>query len=57
MFIGPHAWGADRRLKLPAELTSRESTERGEGHQSHGSPRGAATEDPEPLSTSCWRPT
>ena len=28
MFIGPHAWAADRRLKLPAELTSRESTER-----------------------------
>lgn len=26
--IGPHPWAADRRLRLPAELTSRESTER-----------------------------
>lgn len=27
-FIGPHPWAADRKLDLPAELTSRESTER-----------------------------
>jgi len=27
-FVGPHPWAADRRLLLPAELTSRESTER-----------------------------
>ena len=28
LFVGPHPWAADRRLELPAELTSRESTER-----------------------------
>ena len=28
LFVGPHPWAADRSLKLPAELTSRESTER-----------------------------
>ncbi|HET8933818.1 MAG TPA: DISARM system helicase DrmA [Polyangiales bacterium] len=27
-FVGPHPWAADRKLLLPAELTSRESTER-----------------------------
>ena len=27
-FVGPHPWAADRNLKLPAELTSRESTEK-----------------------------
>ena len=27
-FVGPHPWAARRRLKMPAELTSRESTER-----------------------------
>lgn len=26
--VGPHPWAADRKLSLPAELTSRESTER-----------------------------
>jgi hypothetical protein len=28
LYVGPHPWAADRRLVLPAELTSRESTER-----------------------------
>jgi hypothetical protein len=28
LFVGPHPWAADRKLGLPAELTSRESTER-----------------------------
>jgi hypothetical protein len=28
LFVGPHPWAANRRLKLPAELTSRESTEK-----------------------------
>lgn len=28
LFVGPHPWGADRRLQMPAELTSRETTER-----------------------------
>jgi hypothetical protein len=28
LYIGPHPWAADRNVKLPAELTSRESTER-----------------------------
>jgi hypothetical protein len=27
-FVGPHPWAANRRLDLPAELTSREPTER-----------------------------
>ncbi len=28
LFVGPHPWAADRRLEMPAELTSRETTER-----------------------------
>ena len=28
MFVGPHPWAADRNLEMPAELTSRERTER-----------------------------
>jgi hypothetical protein len=28
MFVGPHPWAADRKLEMPAELTSREPTER-----------------------------
>jgi Helicase conserved C-terminal domain len=28
MFVGPHPWAGNRHLNLPAELTSRESTER-----------------------------
>jgi hypothetical protein len=27
LFMGPHPWAADRRLEMPAELTSRETTE------------------------------
>ena len=27
LFVGPHPWAGDRKLELPAELTSRESTE------------------------------
>ncbi len=28
LFVGPHPWAANRKLELPAELTSRESTEK-----------------------------
>ncbi len=28
LFVGPHPWAANRKLEMPAELTSRESTER-----------------------------
>jgi hypothetical protein len=28
LFVGPHPWAADRKLEMPAELTSRETTER-----------------------------
>lgn len=28
MYLGPHPWASDRKLVLPAELTSRESTDR-----------------------------
>lgn len=28
LYVGPHPWAADRNLELPAELTSREVTER-----------------------------
>lgn len=28
LYVGPHPWAADRKLKLPEELTSRESTEK-----------------------------
>ncbi len=47
-FVGPHPWAADRKLKMPAELTSRESTERVKDTKSRLAAR-RATEKPEPL--------
>ena len=47
-YVGPHPWGADRNLKMPAELTSRESTERVKETKARLAGRRAA-ETPEPL--------
>ena len=47
-FIGPHPWATDRKLKMPAELTSRESTERVKETKSRLAARRAA-DKPEPL--------
>lgn len=47
-YVGPHPWAADRRLKMPAELTSRESTERVKDTKSRLAAR-RVTESPEPL--------
>ena len=47
-YLGPHPWAADRRLKMPAELTSRESTERVKETKSRLDAR-RAVEEPEPL--------
>ncbi len=47
-FVAPHPWAADRRLKMPAELTSRESTERVKETKRRLGARRAA-DDPEPL--------
>ena len=47
-FLGPHPWAADRKLKLPAELTSRESTERVKETKRRLAAR-RANDDPEPL--------
>ncbi len=48
MFLGPHPWAADRILKLPAELTSREPTDRVKETKSRLAARRSGT-DPEPL--------
>lgn len=47
-FVALHPWAADRRLKMPAELTSREPTERVKDTKRRLAARRAA-EDPEPL--------
>jgi hypothetical protein len=47
-FIGPHPWAANRKLELPAELTSRESTERVKETKRRLSARRTST-DPEAL--------
>lgn len=47
-FLDPHPWAASRKLKMPAELTSRESTERVKATKSRLGARRAA-DDPEPL--------
>ncbi len=47
-FIAPHPWAADRKLKMPAELTSREPTERVKETKRRLGARRAA-EEPEPL--------
>jgi hypothetical protein len=48
LYIGPHPWAADRRLEMPAELTSREPTERVKETKRRLSARRTST-DPEPL--------
>ncbi|MRG95723.1 DISARM system helicase DrmA [Polyangium spumosum] len=47
-FIGPHPWAADRKLEMPAELTSREPTERVKETKRRLAARRTST-DPEPL--------
>ena len=47
-YIGPHPWAADRTVEMPAELTSRESTERVKTTKRRLAARRAAV-DPEPL--------
>ena len=48
MFVGPHPWAADRNLEMPAELTSRESTERVKETKRRLAARRTST-DPEAL--------
>lgn len=48
LFVGPHPWAGDRNLRMPAELTSRESTERVKQTKSRLAARMTSTE-PEPL--------
>jgi hypothetical protein len=48
LFTGPHAWAADRHLRLPAELTSRETTERVKDTKRRLAAR-ATLETPEPM--------
>ncbi len=47
-FLGSHPWAASRSLKMPAELTSRESTERVKDTKQRLGARRTMT-DPEPL--------
>jgi hypothetical protein len=48
LFLGPHPWAADRKLVMPAELTSRESTERVKETKRRLAARRTST-DPEAL--------
>lgn len=48
LFMGPHPWAADRTLKMPAELTSRESTDRVKDTKRRLAAR-RTSPDPEPL--------
>lgn len=48
LFLGPHPWAADRQIKMPEELTSRESTEKVKKTKQRLDARRTATE-PEPL--------
>ncbi|MBI2395959.1 MAG: DNA/RNA helicase [Deltaproteobacteria bacterium] len=48
MYVGPHPWAADRKLRMPAELTSRESTDRVKETKRRLAAR-QRSEDPEPL--------
>jgi hypothetical protein len=48
LYAGPHPWAADRKLSMPAELTSRESTERVKETKRRLAAR-HTSEDPEPL--------
>lgn len=47
-FVGPHPWAASRKLELPAELTSRESTHRVKETKNRLGARRTASK-PEPL--------
>jgi hypothetical protein len=47
-YVGPHPWASDRRLEMPAELTSREPTERVKDTKRRLAARRTST-DPEPL--------
>lgn len=44
LYLGTHPWAADRTLRLPAELTSRESTERVKGTRARLNARFAGTQ-------------
>jgi ATP-dependent helicase YprA (DUF1998 family) len=48
LYVGPHPWAADRKLVMPAELTSREPTERVKQTKKRLDARRTQT-DPEPL--------
>jgi hypothetical protein len=48
LFVGPHPWAADRKLALPAELTSRESTDKVKDTKARLGARRTAVK-PEPL--------
>jgi hypothetical protein len=48
LFVGPHPWATDRKLEMPAELTSRESTERVKDTKRRLAARRTSI-DPEPL--------
>ncbi|CAN5190614.1 hypothetical protein BH09MYX1_BH09MYX1_11340 [soil metagenome] len=48
LFVGPHPWAADRKLEMPAELTSREPTERVKETKQRLGARRTST-DPEAL--------
>jgi len=48
LFVGPHPWAADRKLELPAELTSRENTERLKETKRRLAAR-RTSKDPEPV--------
>jgi hypothetical protein len=47
-FVGPHPWAANRKLEMPAELTSRERTERVKETKQRLAARRTST-SPEPL--------
>ncbi|MGA7123741.1 MAG: helicase-related protein, partial [Polyangiaceae bacterium] len=48
LYVGPHPWASDRKLVMPAELTSRESTERVKETKRRLAARRTST-DPEAL--------
>lgn len=48
LFMGPHPWASDRTLKMPAELTSRESTDRVKDTKRRLAARRTSA-DPEPI--------
>jgi hypothetical protein len=48
-WVGAHPWAANRKLDLPAELTSRESTDRVKQTKQRLNARRASTEGAEPL--------